>query len=98
MVALNAGDYRVRHNHSDDGSRALPAAHRLRTANWTCDGRSFWCCLDFFSRSFVLHTHQSTETVFRSIFIFSAITSAVLNNDAAVLLLTPLIVGLIRRC
>jgi len=28
----------------------------------------------------------------------SAITSAALNNDAAVLLLTPLIVGLVRRC
>jgi arsenical pump membrane protein len=29
---------------------------------------------------------------------FSAIIAAVLNNDAAILLLTPLIVGVIRRC
>jgi arsenical pump membrane protein len=54
--------------------------------------------LNFFARLFEPHSDQSTAFVFRSVFIFSAITSAVLNNDAAVLLLTPLIVGLIRRC
>ena len=40
---------------------------------------------------------QSLASVFRSVFVLSAATSAVLNNDAAVLLLTPLIVGLVRR-
>ena len=35
--------------------------------------------------------------LFRSVFILGAVTSAILNNDAAVLLLTPLIVGLVRQ-
>jgi arsenical pump membrane protein len=41
---------------------------------------------------------QSPAHVFRSVFMFSAATSAILNNDAAVLLLTPLIISLVRRC
>jgi arsenical pump membrane protein len=41
---------------------------------------------------------QSVVRVFRSVFILSAGTSAVLNNDSAVLLLTPVVVGLVRRC
>jgi arsenical pump membrane protein len=41
---------------------------------------------------------QSPGHVFRSVFILGALTAAILNNDAAVLLLTPLIVGLIGRC
>lgn len=36
--------------------------------------------------------------VFGAVFVLSALTAAVLNNDAAILLLTPLIVGLVRRC
>lgn len=39
---------------------------------------------------------QDVAKVFRSVFVLSAATSAVLNNDAAVLLLTPLIVALVR--
>ena len=35
--------------------------------------------------------------LFRSVFILGAATSAILNNDAAVLLLTPLIVALVRQ-
>jgi Na+/H+ antiporter NhaD/arsenite permease-like protein len=35
---------------------------------------------------------QSLQLVFCFVFVFSAATSALLNNDAAVLLLTPLIV------
>jgi arsenical pump membrane protein len=39
----------------------------------------------------------STQRLFTTVFIVSAATSAVLNNDAAVLLLTPLVVFLVRR-
>lgn len=35
--------------------------------------------------------------LYRSVFILGVLTSALLNNDAAVLLLTPLIVGLVRQ-
>jgi arsenical pump membrane protein len=41
---------------------------------------------------------QSIDGVYRSVFAFSALTSAALNNDAAVLLLTPMVVRVIRRC
>lgn len=54
--------------------------------------------LDFFAGLIEPRPGQSIETAFRSVFIFSVATATVLNNDAAVLLLTPLIVGLIRRC
>jgi hypothetical protein len=54
--------------------------------------------LDFFAGLIEPRPGQSIETVFRSVFIFSVATATVLNNDAAVLLLTPLIVELIRRC
>ncbi len=54
--------------------------------------------LDYFARLLEPGPNQSVGRVFCSVFIFSAVTSAVLNNDAAVLLLTPLIVGLVRRC
>lgn len=40
---------------------------------------------------------DSTFRLFRSVFMLSAGASAVLNNDAAVLLITPLVVGLVRR-
>jgi arsenical pump membrane protein len=54
--------------------------------------------LDYFAKLLEPRPGQSVRLVFRFVFIFSAATSAVLNNDAAVLLLTPLIVGLVRRC
>ena len=41
-----------------------------------------------------MHTRRN----FYCVFILSALASAVLNNDAAVILLTPLIVGMVRRC
>lgn len=40
---------------------------------------------------------QSAGSVFTSVFGFSAVTSATLNNDAAVLLLTPLVITFVRR-
>lgn len=40
---------------------------------------------------------QGVLRLFRSVFLFSIVASAVLNNDSAVLLLTPVIVSLIRR-
>src|SRR6266446_452975 len=52
--------------------------------------------LDYFAKLLELGPNRSVGRVFRSVFIFSAATSALLNNDAAVLLLTPLIVGLVR--
>jgi arsenical pump membrane protein len=54
--------------------------------------------LDNFARAIEPRPGQSVGRVFGLAFILSAITSAALNNDAAVLLLTPLIVGLVRRC
>lgn len=39
----------------------------------------------------------SAKRLFGLVFVLSAATSAVLNNDAAVLLLTPLVVALVRR-
>lgn len=53
--------------------------------------------LDYFAILLEPRQCHCAARVFRSIFIFSALTSAVLNNDAAVLLLTPIIVNLIRR-
>lgn len=54
--------------------------------------------LDHVAKFLAPRSGQSVQHLFRSVFVFSAATSAVLNNDAAVLLLTPLIVNLIRRC
>lgn len=53
--------------------------------------------LDYFAKLVRPGAGVSVASSFRAVFIFSAITSAVLNNDAAVLLLTPLIVDLVRR-
>lgn len=39
----------------------------------------------------------STAQLYRRVFITSALTAAALNNDAAVLLLTPLVVTMVRR-
>lgn len=46
----------------------------------------------------VPRSSQSPVHVFISVFALSALTAAILNNDAAVLLLTPLVVSLIGRC
>ena len=54
--------------------------------------------LDVLAERLVPLEDQSPGRVFRSVFILSVITSAILNNDAAVLLLTPLVVSLVRRC
>jgi arsenical pump membrane protein len=54
--------------------------------------------LDYAARWIEPRPGQPVIRVFRSVFLFSAIIAAVLNNDAAILLLTPLIVGVIRRC
>jgi arsenical pump membrane protein len=54
--------------------------------------------LDFFAGLVAPRPGQAVEAVFRAVFVLSVATATLLNNDAAVLLLTPLIVGLIRRC
>jgi arsenical pump membrane protein len=54
--------------------------------------------LDYAARLIEPRPGQPVVRVFRSVFIFSAVIAAVLNNDAAILLLTPLIVGVVRRC
>lgn len=41
--------------------------------------------------------HASIRELFLSVFVLSAVTSSLLNNDAAVLLLTPLVLALIQR-
>jgi arsenical pump membrane protein len=43
------------------------------------------------------HTHGSASRVFLRVFCLSGLTAAVLNNDAAVLLLTPAVVSLVRQ-
>ena len=53
--------------------------------------------LDYAARLIEPRPGESVVRVFRSVFIFSAVVAAVLNNDAAILLLTPLIVGVVRR-
>lgn len=53
--------------------------------------------IDYFARWLEPRPGQPLQLVFCFVFVFSAAASAVLNNDAAVLLLTPLIVGLVRR-
>lgn len=40
---------------------------------------------------------QTTARMFTLVFGLGVLTSAILNNDAAILLLTPLVVGLVRR-
>jgi arsenical pump membrane protein len=54
--------------------------------------------LNYFAGLIEPRPGQPVGRLFGSVFAFSAVTSAALNNDAAVLLLTPLIVHLIRRC
>jgi len=47
--------------------------------------------LDYAARWIEPRSGQTVIRVFRSVFVFSAVIAAVLNNDAAILLLTPLI-------
>jgi arsenical pump membrane protein len=54
--------------------------------------------LNYFAGLIKPRPGQPVGRLFGSVFAFSAVTSAALNNDAAVLLLTPLVVHLIRRC
>jgi arsenical pump membrane protein len=54
--------------------------------------------LDVIAARLAPRADQSPVHGFRAVFAFSALTSAILNNDAAVLLLTPLIISLVRRC
>jgi arsenical pump membrane protein len=53
--------------------------------------------LDYFADLIEPRAGQPIGRLFGSVFALSAATSAALNNDAAVLLLTPLVVQLIRR-
>jgi arsenical pump membrane protein len=54
--------------------------------------------LDYFAYRIEPPPGRPVATVFRSFFILSVVTATVLNNDAAVLVLTPLVVRIIRRC
>ena len=53
--------------------------------------------LDYFAALIRPQPAHGAARTFRHIFILSVATSAVLNNDAAVLLLTPLTLDLVRR-
>lgn len=53
--------------------------------------------LDYFAALIQPRAGEAPARVFRHVFVLAVATSAVLNNDAAVLLLTPLIVDLMRR-
>lgn len=53
--------------------------------------------LTHFVRLLDLSSGGRVVPLFRAVFVLSAVVSAILNNDAAVLVLTPLIVGLVRQ-
>lgn len=53
--------------------------------------------LDYFAALIQPRPQQRIERTFGTVYVLSVATSAALNNDAAVLLLTPLIVDLVRR-
>ena len=53
--------------------------------------------LDYFVSFLEPREGQGVSRLFRHVFLFSVLASTFLNNDAAVLLLTPVIVSLIRR-
>jgi arsenical pump membrane protein len=53
--------------------------------------------LEFFAGLIAPAAGQPVARAFRSVFVLSVITATALNNDAAILLLTPAIVGLVRR-
>lgn len=53
--------------------------------------------LDRLALSSLRHADGSVHQLFLRVFVLSAITAAALNNDSAILILTPLVVVLIRR-
>jgi arsenical pump membrane protein len=53
--------------------------------------------LDRLASILFAHTHGSASRVFLRVFVLSALTAAMLNNDSAVLLLTPAVIALVRR-
>jgi arsenical pump membrane protein len=53
--------------------------------------------IDYFTALVRPRAGEAPLRVFRHVFVLAVATSAVLTNDAAVLLLTPLIVDLVRR-
>jgi arsenical pump membrane protein len=53
--------------------------------------------LDRLAERVFANTTGSGARLFFSVFLLSGLTAATLNNDAAVLLLTPAVVGLVRR-
>ena len=53
--------------------------------------------LDYFTTLIRPSPGQAVARTFRNVFVLGVATSTVLNNDAAVLLLTPLVVDLVRR-
>ena len=53
--------------------------------------------LEYFLRQLDMTSRGRVVPLFRSVFLLGAVASAIFNNDAAVLLLTPLVVGLVRQ-
>ena len=53
--------------------------------------------LDRLASRLFARTGGSASRLFAGVFLLSALTAAALNNDSAVLLLTPAVVGLVRR-
>ncbi|WP_394824563.1 ArsB/NhaD family transporter [Pendulispora albinea] len=53
--------------------------------------------LDRVARSIELRTRGPVPHAFVTVYVIGALTAAIFNNDAAILLLTPIIVPLIRR-
>ncbi len=52
--------------------------------------------LDWWASQVEARAHTASH-MFSLVFVLGVLTSAILNNDAAILLLTPLVVGLVRR-
>ena len=53
--------------------------------------------IDSLARGIFATGHRSVAALFTSVFALSAVTASALNNDAAVLLLTPLVLALVRH-
>jgi arsenical pump membrane protein len=52
---------------------------------------------DRITRSIEIRTRAAVPYAFATVYVISALTAAVFNNDAAILLLTPIVVPVIRR-
>src|SRR5438270_7056926 len=52
---------------------------------------------DRITRSIEVRTRGAVPRAFATVYVIGAITAAVFNNDAAILLLTPIVLPLIRR-